>query len=110
MASGRRTNRQTQSSAGLIFDVLTEHDGGNMLLAQTRRELLEQQFEFGRLRETVVAIAEKDIHVVDTPRLSPLAFPIWAERVQARLTTQGWLERITAMAHELEQAAEGTPS
>jgi hypothetical protein len=30
--------------------------------------------------------------------------------VQARLTTQGWLERITAMAHELEQAAEGTPS
>ena len=110
VASGRRTNRQTQSSAGLIFDVLTEHDGENMLLAQTRRELLEQQFEFGRLREAVAAIAEKDIHVVDTPRLSPLAFPIWAEQVQARLTTQGWLERITAMAHELEQAAEGTPS
>jgi hypothetical protein len=25
--------------------------------------------------------------------------------VQSRLTTQGWLERITAMATELEQAA-----
>ena len=38
-------------------------------------------------------------------RLSPLAFPIWAEFVQSRLTTQGWLERITEMARELEQAA-----
>jgi ATP-dependent helicase Lhr and Lhr-like helicase len=110
VAGGRRTNRQTQSSAGLIFDVLMEHDGQNMLLSQTRREVLEQQFEFGRLRAAVEAIAEKDIQVVDTTRLSPLAFPIWAEQVQARLTTQGWLERITAMAHELEQAAGATPS
>jgi ATP-dependent helicase Lhr and Lhr-like helicase len=110
VAGGRRTNRQTQSSSGLIFDVLMEHDSGSMLLSQTRREVLEQQFEFGRLREAVEAIADKDIQVVDTARLSPLAFPIWAEQVQARLTTQGWLERITAMAHELEQAAEATPS
>jgi ATP-dependent Lhr-like helicase len=44
--------------------------------------------------------------VVDTPRLSPLAFPIWAEQIQSRLTTQGWLERITEMAGELERAAE----
>ena len=110
VAGGRRTTRQTQSSAGLIFDVLTEHDSGNMLLSQTRREVLEQQFEFGRLRAAVDAIAERDIQVVDTARLSPLAFPIWAEQVQARLTTQGWLERITAMAHELEQAAGAAPS
>jgi ATP-dependent Lhr-like helicase len=110
VAGGRRTNRQTQSSAGLIFDVLSEHDGGNMLLAQTRREVLEQQFEFGRLREVVETIATKTIRIVDTPRLSPLAFPIWAEQVQSRLTTQGWLERITEMARELEQAAGATPS
>ena len=108
VAGGRRTNRQTQSSAGLIFDVLSEHDSGNMLLAQTRREVLEQQFEFGRLREAVEAIAVKDIRIIDTPRLSPLAFPIWAEQVQSRLTTQGWLERITEMARELEQAAGAT--
>ena len=106
VSGGRRTDRQTQSSAGLIFEVLSEHDAGNMLLAQTRREVLEHQFEFGRLREAVEAIATRDLRIVDTRRLSPLAFPIWAEQVQARLTTQGWLERITAMAHELEQAAE----
>ena len=105
VSGGRRTNRQTQASAGLLFDVLAEHDGGNMLLAQTRREVLEQQFEFTRLRDSVEAIAVRDIRVVDTPRISPLAFPIWAEQIQSRLTTQGWLERITEMARELEGEA-----
>jgi len=105
VAGGRRTNRQTQASAGLIFDVLVEHDGGNMLLAQARREVLEEQFEFTRLRDAVEAIAVRDIRVVDTPRISPLAFPIWAEQIQSRLSTQGWLERITEMARELESEA-----
>jgi len=110
VAGGQRTNRQTQASAGLIFDVLSEHDAGNMLLSQTRREVLEQHFEFSRLRAAIETIATQDLRIVETPRLSPLAFPIWAEQVQSRLTTQGWLERITAMASELEQAAEATAS
>jgi ATP-dependent Lhr-like helicase len=103
----RRTNRQTQASAGLIYDVLLEHDGANMLLAQARREVLEQHFEFTRLRTAVESIAVREIHVVDTPRISPLAFPIWAEQIQSRLSTQGWLERITEMARELEREAGG---
>ncbi|MFM8891721.1 MAG: helicase-related protein, partial [Planctomycetia bacterium] len=105
VASGGRTNRQTQASAGLIFDVLSEHDGDNLLLSQARREVLEQQFEFGRLRGALEGIAGREIRVVDTERLSPLAFPIWAEQIQSRLSTQGWLERITEMARELEACA-----
>ena len=67
--------------------------------------MLEEQFEFTRLRDAVEAIAVRDIRVVDTPRISPLAFPIWAEQIQSRLSTQGWLERITEMARELESEA-----
>ncbi len=104
-----RTGRQTQASAGLLYDVLLEHDGDNMLLAQARREVLEQQFEFQRLHEALDTIGTQEIRLVKTPRISPLAFPIWAAFVQSRLTTQGWLERITAMATELEQAA-ATPA
>ncbi len=107
VSAGRRTDRQTQTSAGLIFDVLAEHDADNMLLEQARREVLEQQFEFRRLRAALDAIAVKEIRVVETERLSPLAFPIWAEQIQSRLTTQGWLERIAAMAGELEREAGG---
>ncbi len=105
VSGAQRTNRQTQASAGLIFDVLSEHDRDNMLLAQARREVLEQQFEFRRLHDALEAISTQDFKIVETERLSPLAFPIWAEFVQSRLTTQGWLERITEMARELEQAA-----
>jgi len=103
---GGRSDRQTQASAGLIFDVLAEHDAGNMLLAQARREVLERQFEFRRLAGAIDRIATQEIRVVATPRLTPLAFPIWAEFIQSRLTTKDWLERITDMARELEQAAE----
>jgi len=107
VASGRKTDRQTQASAGLMFDVLAEHDASNMLLAQARREVLEQQFEFRRLVEALDAIATKDIRIVETRRISPLAFPIWAEFVQSRLTTKDWLSRIADMARELEQEAGG---
>ncbi|MFM7137366.1 MAG: DNA ligase-associated DEXH box helicase, partial [Planctomycetota bacterium] len=102
-----RSDRQTRASAGLIYDVLAEHDAGNMLLVQARREVLERQFEFQRLAEAVERVATQEIRVVETPRLTPLAFPIWAEFIQSRLTTKDWLTRITDMARELEQAAEG---
>jgi len=108
VAGGQRTNRQTQASAGLIFDVLAEHDAANMLLAQARREVVEQQFEFQRLRDTLERITTQDIRIIDTPRLTPLAFPIWAEFIQSRLTTQHWLERITEMAATLEASASPT--
>ena len=65
--SGDRTDRQTQASAGLIFDVLAEHDAGNMLLAQARREVLERQFEFRRLTASLERIAAQEIRVVETP-------------------------------------------
>ena len=87
--------------------MLCEHDAGNMLLEQTRREVLEQQFEFQRLKESLEKIARQEIVFVETPRLSPLAFPIWAEQIQSRLSTQDWLAQIAGMAQELETAADG---
>jgi len=105
VSGSRRSDRQTQASAGLIFDVLVEHDAGNMLLAQARREVVEQQFEFRRLHDALERITAQEIRIVETSRLTPLAFPLWAEFTQSRLTTQGWLERITDMARELEAAA-----
>ncbi len=104
--SSGRTDRQTQVSAGLIFDVLEEHDAGNMLLAQARREVLERQFEYRRLADAVERIRSQTIVIVETPRLTPFAFPIWAEFIQSRLTTKDWLTRITDMARDLEHAAE----
>lgn len=100
-----RGDRHTQASAALIFEVLAEYDADNMLLTQARREVLERQFEFQRLADAVNRIRSQAIVIVETPRLTPLAFPIWAEFIQSRLTTKDWLSRITDMARELETAA-----
>jgi ATP-dependent helicase Lhr and Lhr-like helicase len=93
------------ASAGLLFDVLSEHDAENMLLGQARDEVLERQFDFQRLRAALDRLATLELVIVDTPRISPLAFPLWAEQIQSQLTTQGWLERIMDMARELEAEA-----
>lgn len=69
---------------------------------QARREVLERQFEFQRLVDALDRIRSQDIVIVETPRLTPLAFPIWAEFIQSRLTTKDWLSRITDMARALE--------
>jgi ATP-dependent Lhr-like helicase len=74
VASGQRSQRQTQASAGLIFDVLAEHDADNMLLGQARREVLERQFEFQRMEGTLARIATLELVIVDTQRISPLAW------------------------------------
>jgi ATP-dependent helicase Lhr and Lhr-like helicase len=103
--AGRKGDRNLQASAGLLFDVLEEHDPANMLLAQARREVLEAQFEYRRLDAALARIAAEEIQIVEPRRLSPLAFPLWAEQIHSRLSTQGWLERITEMARELEETA-----
>ena len=103
--AGRKGERNLQASAGLLFDVLEEYDPANMLLEQARREVLEAQFEYRRLHAALEQIAAEDIHIVEPRRLSPLGFPLWAEQIQSRLSTQGWLERITEMARELEETA-----
>jgi ATP-dependent Lhr-like helicase len=67
--------------------------------------VLERQFDFQRLRTALDRLATLELVIVDTPRISPLAFPLWAEQIQSQLTTQGWLERIMEMARELEAEA-----
>ena len=105
----RRSARQVQASSGLIFDVLTQHDGDNLLLDQARREVLEAQLELGRLSRALEDIARCRWVIVRPARLSPLAFPLWAESVQSQtVSSETWKTRIERMAGTLEEAAERT--
>jgi ATP-dependent Lhr-like helicase len=43
---------------------------------------------------------------VTTPaRLSPFAFPLWAERIRGHLSNEDWLARVRRMAEQLEASA-----
>ena len=99
--------RQLQASSELFFDVFKEFDPGNLLMQQARREVLERQLEFARLRTALEKIERQHILMTSPLKLSPLAFPLWAERIasqQLRLESGG--DRIARLAQQLEAAAD----
>ena len=101
----RKATRQLQASSSLIFDVLSEHDPANRLLDQARREVLEAQLELRRIEQALTRAAGQRIVVAETERFSPLAFPLWADRLRASLSTEDWQARVTRMLERLEGRA-----
>lgn len=100
------SNRHLQASSELFFDVFTDFDPENLLLDQARREVLEQQLEVQRLRRAMKLIAGERLEFRATEKLTPLAFPLWAERLREQhLTSQSWQQQIGKMVLHLERAA-----
>jgi ATP-dependent helicase Lhr and Lhr-like helicase len=97
--------RQLQASGELLFDVLRRYDPGNLLLDQADREVLEGMLEVRRLEGLLERLAGAERIVLETPRLTPFAFPIWAERMQAEVSSERWIDRVQRMAVRLERAA-----
>lgn len=103
-----RTRRQLQASSELFFDVFEQFDPENLLLEQARREVLDQQLEIARLRRALQRIAQRDVLIVQPPRLTPLAFPLNAERLRAQsVSSEKWSDRVRKMALQLERVADG---
>ncbi len=99
--------RQVQASSGLMYDVLARWDPDNLLLDQARREMLSRELEFSRLDATLERLAGVDLCLQTPPRLTPLAFPLWAERLQNRVvSSEDWRTRVTRMVERLEAAAD----
>jgi ATP-dependent Lhr-like helicase len=87
--------------------VLARHDADNRLLRQAREEVLEQQLEYRRLTAVLERLAARRLNMTRPPRLTPLAFALWAERLQAQtLSSETYRERVRRMVAQLEQAAD----
>jgi ATP-dependent helicase Lhr and Lhr-like helicase len=99
-------NAQIQASSSLLFDVFIRHDPDNLLVKQARREVREEQLEQKRLESTLARIREARLVVVDTPRVSPLAFPILVDRLGQKISTERLDVRIQRMKTQLEEAAD----
>ncbi len=101
-----KSTRQLQASSGLLFDVLQRYDPDNLLLRQARLEVLEAQLEFSRVSAALKRLAMRTLLITQPRRFTPLAFPIWAGRLQTQmLSTESWQQRIERMARQLERQA-----
>ncbi len=104
--SRQKSTAALQASSGLLFDVFVRHDPKNLLLEQARSEVLSRQLEEDRLRNALGRIQECAITVIDTPRISPLAFPIYVDRIGQHLTSEKLADRIRRMQIDYEKALE----
>jgi ATP-dependent Lhr-like helicase len=106
-----KTTRQLQASSDLFYDVFSQFDPQNLLLDQSRREVLSRELEVVRMRHTLERIANEQITVVRPERFTPLSFPLWVERIRSQqVSSERWMDRVQRMVVQLERAAdrEGT--
>lgn len=100
------STKQAQASSELFFDVFAQFDPHNMLLDQAKREVLQRQLQVERLGTALRAIRDGQVVVTTPPQLTPLAFPLWADRLREQLTTEQWEVRVQRMAARLEGEAD----
>jgi ATP-dependent Lhr-like helicase len=97
--------RQLQASASLFFEVFRDHDPDNLLLAQARNEVLEQELDLRRLREALARLRARKPVRVELERPGPFAFPLMVERLREQVSTETLADRVARMVAELERAA-----
>ncbi|MCI5064099.1 ligase-associated DNA damage response DEXH box helicase [bacterium] len=97
----RKTARQMQVSSGLLFDVLSKYDSENALVHQAHEEVLQEQLELPRLTAALERIEKMNLLLSSPARLTPLSFPLWAENIQSRLSSESAGDRIERMLQQL---------
>ncbi|WP_073212762.1 ligase-associated DNA damage response DEXH box helicase [Massilia sp. CF038] len=100
-----KSARQIQASSSLFFEVFRKHDAGNLLLTQAQREVMEQELELTRLRDTLTELHGRAVAFHEVPRATPFGFALMVERFREKLTTEKLSDRIGRMLRELEKAA-----
>lgn len=100
----KKSLRQLQASATLFFEVFCKHDPTNLLLQQTKREVMEQELGFSALPTILRKLQERrfSFHILERP--TPLSFNLMVERFREKLSTEKLSERVARMVKKLEEA------
>lgn len=83
-----------QASSSLLFDIIREHDAGNLLIRQAYQESLDQQLEERRLRQALIRIAAQTIIYTTQEKPTPFAFPIMVDRLREQLSSERLEDRV----------------
>lgn len=105
LPSKKRQQKDLQTSSRLLFEVFTRYDPENLLLEQARREILDTQLELTRLKATLDDLKKRPLHLQELKRLTPMAFPLWADRLRAQYLGDDAATRLEKMLTSLETAA-----
>ena len=90
----RKPVRQLQVSSELLFEVFQRYDPGNLLIEQTHREVLSRELDVERLQRVLEQMAQQEWIMPSLEKLSPMAFPLWAESQRRHVSNESWVDRI----------------
>ena len=93
----RKTNKNLQASAGLIFRVLEEHEPDNLLIRQAYEELFAYQIDEQRLNQVFNRIHEGKIILKIVSGFTPLSFPIMVDSMRQHMSNEELEARIRRM-------------
>ena len=93
----RKSNRQLQTSSGLLYDVFMQYDPNNLLMQQARNQVLQRQFERSRLTRTLKELQQVTWHWQGLDSASPFALPLMLERVADQLSSEDIEARVARM-------------
>ena len=93
----RRTGRQLQVSAGLLYDTLRRHEPEHLLLRQAEAEVLETHFEKTRLVATLERLRNHKFLWRSIQQPTPFSAPLRGEVEIGQLSTETHPERIARM-------------
>jgi ATP-dependent Lhr-like helicase len=101
--------RQIQASSRLFYDVFRRYDAGNRLLTQADREVLSQELELSRLRDTLQHLGALPVDAVALTAPSPFALPLMVERLREQLSTEKLKDRLARLVQTAEAALQALP-
>ncbi len=99
------SNKHLQSNSSLLFEVFTQYDPSNLLIRQAQEEVITLQLDYQRLVKALKRINSQEIILKYTERVTPFAFPIMADRLRQKLTTEKISDRIIRLQKQLEEIA-----
>ncbi|WKN30568.1 ligase-associated DNA damage response DEXH box helicase [Porifericola rhodea] len=97
--------KHLQATSQIIYDVFTEYDPNNLLIAQAMQEALYLQVEQSTLADVLQSIRQQKI-IIEYPRYpTPFAFPIMVDRLREKISSETLEDRIRKMQEQLEAYA-----
>ncbi|AUC14909.1 DNA ligase-associated DEXH box helicase [Tenacibaculum sp. SZ-18] len=96
----RKTNKSLQSSSGLIFRVLEDHEPNNLLVRQAYTEVFNEQLEEARLQEAFQRIAKSNIILKEASGYTPLSFPIKVDSLRDTMSNEKLIDRVKRLQNQ----------
>jgi len=94
--------KHLQANSGLFFKVFADYDQDNLLLRQAYEEVFDFQLEIVRMREAFERIGSHKIILREPERLTPFAFPIFAEVFREKFSNESLEDRMRKMQEQLD--------